>query len=307
MEQEQEKKYCFAGEKTIELADGEMITMHQIKALRTIKNGDICIQPGELGGWIETEDNLSQLPGDNSWIYPDGIVIAGAVVRGNAIVAAGTIVGNAVISGDAVITETEPYSTFISGHVRVFDALVQDCLLWDETVIMGHANIYDSMLEGNVLVSGHPDIRRSHITGLSQVDGYARVWDSELSEHSLAAGHSIVSHSMLCGMSSVLQSARAEGVHMYDHAAITGRSSITKAPAGDAPVFLVDDAVLQDASCEGGRVPVFFCGGKTYSGELSIDPGSPYTCFGESEGQRVTELMEQYAGEPEQPEDIPER
>ena len=40
-------------------------TLHRIKALRDFG----VFKAGELGGWIESEENLSQA--DNAWVYGD--------------------------------------------------------------------------------------------------------------------------------------------------------------------------------------------------------------------------------------------
>ena len=82
------KKYEFTGEtKTINLSS-RTVTLHRIKAV--VEFG--LVKVGELGGWIEKEENLSH-KGD-AWVSGD------AVVRENAEVS-----GNAVVSGDAVVRE----------------------------------------------------------------------------------------------------------------------------------------------------------------------------------------------------------
>ena len=57
-------------------------TLHRIKAIVDF----CCIKAGEIGGWIETEDNLSQY-GD-SWVSGDARVYGNAWVYGDAQVAA---------------------------------------------------------------------------------------------------------------------------------------------------------------------------------------------------------------------------
>ena len=66
------KKYKFTGEtKTIDLPFGT-VTLHRIKAV--VEFG--LVKVGDLGGWIEKEENLSHE--ENAWVYGD------AEVRGNA-------------------------------------------------------------------------------------------------------------------------------------------------------------------------------------------------------------------------------
>lgn len=79
-------------------------TLHRIKALKDF--GDV--KKGDLGGWIESEDNLSQ-EGD-CWIYNDakvyGKVFGNAQVYGNAFVMAfSEVCGDAKVCGETSINE----------------------------------------------------------------------------------------------------------------------------------------------------------------------------------------------------------
>lgn len=71
-------------------------TLHRIKALKTFSN----VEEGELGGYVEREDNLGQsgnarVYGD-AWVYGDAKVYGDAWVYGNALVC-----GNARVYGNA--------------------------------------------------------------------------------------------------------------------------------------------------------------------------------------------------------------
>lgn len=66
------KKYELTSETTL-LQNG--ITMlHRIKAIRDFDD----VKAGDLGGWVESEDNLSH--DDNCWIYKDATVYGDAYV-----------------------------------------------------------------------------------------------------------------------------------------------------------------------------------------------------------------------------------
>ena len=65
-------------------------TLHRIKALRSFS--DVTV--GDLGGWIESEKNLSQ-KGD-AWIYDDANICGNALVCGDA-----KVCGNAEVCGNA--------------------------------------------------------------------------------------------------------------------------------------------------------------------------------------------------------------
>ena len=82
------------------------ITLFQIKA--EISFGSIA--KGELGGYIEKEENLSQVYG-NAWVSGDARVSGNARVYGNA-----WVYGNARVSGDAWVYG----NARVSGNARVY-------------------------------------------------------------------------------------------------------------------------------------------------------------------------------------------
>ena len=69
------KKYEFTGE-TKEFCGR---TLHRIRALISFS----IVAKGELGGWIEKEENLSHVYG-NAWVYGNARVYGNAQVSGNA-------------------------------------------------------------------------------------------------------------------------------------------------------------------------------------------------------------------------------
>ena len=56
------------------------VKLHRIKALESFGR----VEKGELGGWIESEKNLSQ--DGNAWVYDNAKVGGNAEVSGNAVV-----------------------------------------------------------------------------------------------------------------------------------------------------------------------------------------------------------------------------
>ena len=63
------KKFEFTGETKI-LFDGTIL--HRIKALVEFNLGYFIVKAGDLGGWIEKEENLSQ--DGNAWVYGNAMV-----------------------------------------------------------------------------------------------------------------------------------------------------------------------------------------------------------------------------------------
>ena len=74
------EKYKFTGEtKTIDLPFGT-VTLHRIKAV--VEFG--LVKVGDLGGWIEKEENLSHE--ENAWVCDNAWVCGNAKVYDNALV-----------------------------------------------------------------------------------------------------------------------------------------------------------------------------------------------------------------------------
>ena len=95
------KKYEFTGE-TKEVCGR---TLRRIKAIVAI---GATVVPGDIGGWIENENNLSVY--GNAWVYGDARVYDNARVSGNAWVS-----GNAKVSGDAWVYD----NARVSGNAEV--------------------------------------------------------------------------------------------------------------------------------------------------------------------------------------------
>ena len=103
-------KYEFTGETKI--VHGR--TLRRIKAIVAI---GATVAPGDIGGWIESENNLSVY--GNAWVYGNAKVFDKALVYGNAKVSGDAIVSdnalvcdNALVSGDARVYVDTDYMTF---------------------------------------------------------------------------------------------------------------------------------------------------------------------------------------------------
>ena len=119
-------------------------TLHRIKALRDFG----IINAGELGGWIESEKNLSQV--DNAWVYGNAMVYDDAIVSDNAWVYDNAkVYGEAEVSGNATIWD----------HARVFDeALVYDNAdIFNNAIVCGYADVNGEAKIRNAKVCDNKD------------------------------------------------------------------------------------------------------------------------------------------------------
>lgn len=160
----EQKKYrltaetmCFCG-----------VTLHRIKALKDF--GDV--EAGELGGWVESEKNLSQE--DNCWISTDAKVYANAEIYGNAVLEWNAIAcentsiwdnayisnavirgfthlfGNVEVCGESVIDG----DASLYGHAKVINAKVVDAEVCDNVLICDDAYVHGYIkIDGNAYIS----------------------------------------------------------------------------------------------------------------------------------------------------------
>lgn len=124
-------------------------TLHRIKALKDF--GPIKV--GELGGWIEKEENLSLF--DNAWVFDNAKIFGYARVCDNA-----ALFGNAAVYDNAMV----------SGYARVCD----------NAIAFGNAAIYsNARVCNNAAVCGKADVfGNSWVCGDAKICGDARVFDN---------------------------------------------------------------------------------------------------------------------------------
>ena len=89
------------------------VLLHRIECVKSFGN----VRAGDVGGWIEREENLSKC-GD-CWVYDNARVYGNARVHDNAWVSGDArvscdaeVYGNAWVSGDAVICNSNDYIVF---------------------------------------------------------------------------------------------------------------------------------------------------------------------------------------------------
>lgn len=107
------KKYIILSN-TRKIVDTENGTFYvrRIQACRDIcnDNGEIIVEKGAIGGYIEDEKNLSHM--NSCWVYDDAVVCNDAsisdnvVVRNNAMVINSIIIGNSVICDNAKVVDS---------------------------------------------------------------------------------------------------------------------------------------------------------------------------------------------------------
>jgi carbonic anhydrase/acetyltransferase-like protein (isoleucine patch superfamily) len=109
------------------------ITLYRIRAVRAIKA--LGIKKGDLGGYIEKEENLSQ--SDNAWVYDNARVYGNAWVYGDASVSGKAwVYDNASVYGNAKVYD----NASVYGNARVYGKARVSGNAW----VSGNASVYDN-------------------------------------------------------------------------------------------------------------------------------------------------------------------
>ena len=162
-------------------------TLYQIMAVKHIyingEDEEPEVESGELGGWIESEENLSHK--GSCWVDNDSCVYGKAKVYGGGIISGGAIVcenaegcdrasvhGSSKIRGNAVVCGNS--SIFEFGIVEG-DAYVKNSSVSGRSKIYGHAYVKESILYGDTRICGNTHIENSEIFGFAKIYGDIRV------------------------------------------------------------------------------------------------------------------------------------
>lgn len=136
-----EKKYEFTGE-TKEL-NGR--TLHRIRAIRDFRN----VKEGNLGGWIEKEENLSHE--GNCWVANEACVFDDARVRDNSYVGGRARIENQAYVGGVVCIVDQAY---VGGKA----CIVGEAIVGGEAFIAGDACITErAFIAGKAIITSTDD------------------------------------------------------------------------------------------------------------------------------------------------------
>lgn len=119
--------------------------LHRIKCIEEfVRNYYYTIKVGQLGGFVESYDNLH----DNSWVDDEAKVF-----------------GNAIVKGDSIIR----------GHACVYgNAKITDAKISEWATVCGNAQIIEGYVHGHACVYGNTQIG-GEVYGCAQVYGSADI------------------------------------------------------------------------------------------------------------------------------------
>ena len=153
------KKYELCLNDKITFLDRELFRIKSLISFTT-SNGEE-ISEGDLGGYIEKEENLSQ--DGNAWVGGNAEVYGDAWVGGNA-----EVCGNAWVYGDAKVYG----NACVDGNAWVYG----DAKVYGNACVDGNAKVYgDAKVYGNACVDGNAEVGgNAHIFTASPIGRYAQ-------------------------------------------------------------------------------------------------------------------------------------
>lgn len=143
-------------------------TLYRIQALKSFND----VKEGDLGGFVESEENLSQ--DDFCWVYDDAKVFDDARVRYDAqIHNYAFIFDNAVISDQAIISDGA--CVFNTAIVNEYAQIKGRALVFGNANVYGHAVVDEyAIISDSALVYDHTYITdRAHVNGPARISGNA--------------------------------------------------------------------------------------------------------------------------------------
>ena len=128
------------------------VILYRIKALIDIPN---IVKAGELGGYIESEKNLSHE--GNCWVADDAFVYSNAYVSGDA-----KVYGDAQVSGNAKVFG----NAFVYGNAKVYG----DAFVYDDAHVYGESSVC-----GRAKIQG-----KSEIYGIARIESNMTICDGNI-------------------------------------------------------------------------------------------------------------------------------
>ena len=124
--------------------DGHIL--YRIGSLKDFSN----VKKGDLGGWVEKENNLSQE--GNCWVYDNACVYDNAIVTNNA-----TVRDEASVYGDTWVCE----NACVYGEAKVYDnaKIYGIACVYGESYVRGNTRVYGrALVNGKAIVDNEANI-----------------------------------------------------------------------------------------------------------------------------------------------------
>ena len=181
---------------------------HRIQALKDFDD----VHMGDLGGYVESIDNLSE--DGNCWINKYSHVTGSAIVKDNAkLMRWSSATDNSVVSGNAIICDSYiSDNAIVSGNADI----EQSTSVRGNANVSGNAELWHCGVDNDAEVYGNAKIEESQIFGNAKVYGDVKVKDSSYVYGSAKVyGNATISNSSICGNTEILGDAEISNSRIH--------------------------------------------------------------------------------------------
>lgn len=232
-------------EKKYELVkdDFVMVNGNKLYRIKSLVDIEPWVAVGQLGGYIEKEENLSHE--GTCWVFDHAMVYYKAVIKEDAQVSLNAqVYGQAIMSGQSMATD----------HAKVYDfAEVRgDALIHYRAEVYGYSVVEDNAaVGGNSKVYGHAYVGGiSHLEGFVEVYDYARLrFNCLIEDQAKVYGHAIIDkdafitdHATIHGNAMLKGHIRVSGyASIFKDAKVYGSANIDFKVTGEDEVIVYTD------------------------------------------------------------------
>lgn len=170
-----------------------IVRLYRIIALRDFEIPYVgIIREGTLGGYVQSEENLSQ--DGSSWIMNTAKVFDSANVS-----------GNAIVKDDALVFEEAEVKdhSVVQNYARVYGSadIRGRSILSDRVDVRDNARLNDVVMNNSTLVFESAKVENTKLRDGAMIRGTSKVMDSSLMDVSEIDGNSIIENCTLKGRS----------------------------------------------------------------------------------------------------------
>lgn len=191
----------------------KVVRLYRILALKTFQNPQFGeIKEGEIGGYVQSEDNLSH--DGTCWIAHTAKVFDTAIVK-----------DDAIVQDNAGVFETAQVVTdsVIKGLARIRgSAIVDSCKIGDKSDVLGSPKIFNVTMHNSARIYGNATVSHTIMSDGAMIHGDAQVFKSVLKDISEIRGNAVVHQGQYTGRSIITEGERInETLHADVDLAIT--------------------------------------------------------------------------------------
>lgn len=225
------KKYIIVHNNTLKITNnwGVETTLYRIKALKDF--GDV--KAGDLGGWIQTEKNLSQE--GTCWVYGKSMVYDENT----------RILDNAKVYNSTIHSGTQHsglFQTKISGYAKVYDSTISSGEIYENATIRNSTIAFEATVSGNAFV-GSSEIMgcKTYIAGNARVYECSKINNCEVRDD-VTVCHAIIDNSQ------IKEKATVEGGWVHADSIIGGNLTVRNCTISDC--YLVPTRDMSETKIE---------------------------------------------------------